>query len=233
MLSDWTSAFSLQNGIYQAAQKLQCAMYTQNGEGKPKTWIDHVLHKDATEFIDCVAGYTSQASEWEGISDPRPIWGVFQVHEPRQSCPTSKPQQKVRYELRLTDKHKCDEFREAMETLIALPAPTDESTDEEVINYMQGLEEHSSKTVKKLYMKSGQGKTRSSHKDGWSPTFIAYKAHLTALVEIRRRLLGQAGHRRWDNILEMQDDLVDIIALWEETLDGLDLTKGTERRDPQ
>ena len=148
------------------------------------------------EHIDCLAGYTSQAAEWEGISDHRPIWGVYRVHEPRQSCPKRTRPQKVRYELRLTDRHKCDEFAEAMEALLLLPKPTDESTDEEVMDYMRMLEDHSSKTVKKLYAQSGQNKARSSWKNGWSPTYIAYKAHLTSLVEIRRSLLGQAGHKQ-------------------------------------
>ena len=38
---------------------------------------------------------------------------------------------------------------------------------------------------------------RSSFKDGWSPEYIAIKAHLTALTEIRRHLQG-ANHRpKW------------------------------------
>ncbi len=74
-------------------------MYTRGGEGKPKTWIDHILHKGSVEHLDCLAGYTNQAAEWERISDHRPIWGVYRVHEPRQSCPKQFKPQKVRYEL--------------------------------------------------------------------------------------------------------------------------------------
>jgi hypothetical protein len=110
VLQNWANQFSLHNGILKAAQRHHCHMYTRGGEGKPKTWIDHILHKGSVEHLDCLAGYTSQAAEWEGISDHRPIWGVYRVHEPRQSCPKQFKSQKVRYELRLTDRQKCDEF---------------------------------------------------------------------------------------------------------------------------
>ena len=146
-------------------------------------------------------------TNFEGISDHRPIWGVYRVNEPRQNCPKQYKPQKLRYELRLTDKHKCDEFAEAMETLLLLPKPTDESTYEEVLDYMRILEEHSSKTARKLYEQSGQTKTRSSWKNGWSPTYIAYKAQLTTLVDIHRSLLGHAGHKRWVTAEDMRLEL--------------------------
>ena len=155
----------------------------------------------------------SQAAEWEGISDHRPIWGVYRVHEPHQNCPKQNRPQKVRYELRLTDKHKhkCDEFVEAMEALLLVPKPTDMSTDEEVLDYMRMLEDHSSKTERKLYEQSGQNKARSSWKNGWSPTYISYKSQLTTLVEIRRSLLGQAGHKRWVTVDDMLLELPELL----------------------
>ena len=230
VLHNWAQQFSLQNGPYRVAQQLQCHMYTRGGEGQSKTWIDHVLHKGSPEHIEFLAGYTSQAAEWEGISDHRPIWGIFKVHEPLQSCPKQVRTQKVRYELRLTDKQKCDEFTEAMEAMIQLPTPNDSNTDEEIIEYMRHLETHSGQIVRRLYTKAGQCDKRSTRKDGWSPTYIAYKIHLTTLVEIRRCLMGQAGRKRWRTVAEMMAGLIDILGLWECTLDGLDLTneqKGT------
>ncbi len=54
--------------------------------------------------------------------------------------------------------------------------------------------------------------------------YVAHKAHLTALVEIRRSLLGQAGHNQWDTPKDMLDELPEHLDLWETTLDGLDLS---------
>ena len=224
VLQDWASSFSLQNGLQRVSQKLGCSMYTRGPEGKPKSWIDHVLHKGATDHIDFMAGYTSQASEWEGLTDHRPIWGVFRVHQPLHRCPVPSVPQKVRYELRLSDRHKCEEFTESMEALLALPSPTDASTEEEILEYMRHIENCSSSTVKDLYNRAGQQQPRSSYKDGWSPTYIAYKAQLTSLVEIRRRLLGQAGQTKWVDVAAMHSELPDILALWDDTLDNLDLT---------
>ena len=64
------------------------------------------------------------------------------MHPPLQKCPKKAKQVKVRYELQLTDRQKCDEFVEAMETLLQIPAPTDDSTDSEVIEYMRMIEQH-------------------------------------------------------------------------------------------
>ena len=59
--------------------------------------------------------------------------------------------------------------------------------------YMSSLETHATQTVKQHYHRARQEEQRSSHKDGWSPVFIGYKAHLTALIVIRRHLLGHKG----------------------------------------
>ena len=38
---------------------------------------------------------------------------------------------------------------------------------------------------------------RSPYKDGWSPKAIAHKAHLKALIEIRRHVFGYHKRRKW------------------------------------
>jgi Ulp1 family protease len=224
VLQQWAESFSLHSGVRQVAQRLKCEIYTRGGDGQPRTWIDHVLHKGATENIQCLAGYTSQAAEWVGISDHKPIWGIYKVQPPLQKCPKSGKVQKVRYELQLTDSQKCDEFTEAMESLLDIPVPTDDSTDEEVIAYMHKLEQHSATTVKHLHNTHGQTSKRSSRKDGWSPMYIAYKAHLTTLVEIRRSLLGHAHRKKWSDTMTMMREMPDILDMWETTLDSLDIT---------
>ena len=36
---------------------------------------------------------------------------------------------------------------------------------------------------------------RSSYKNGWSPSFVAYKANMNVMLEIRRHLVGQHSRK--------------------------------------
>ena len=205
-------------------------MHTRGDEGQPKTWIDHVLHKGGEEHIQLTAGYVSHSPLWEGITDNRPLWGVFKVCPAAQKVPKAAEARKVRWELYLTDKGKCDGFVERMEEFEqTIPKPTDESSMEEVFDYMQKMHTHISATVKSLYQRAGQLDTRGSYKHGWSPTFCMYKAHLTALVHIRRRVMGYKGRTPWSSVEQMRVDLRDIIDDWETTLSGVELPEEQTR----
>jgi len=102
--------------------------------------------------------------------------------------------------------------------------PNDDMDIEEIMEYMQKMNMRMANTVKKLYHRAGQDKQRSSHKDGWSPTFIFYKSHLTALVMIRRHITGQKGRKRWRDAADMKTDLELILADWDNKTIGLDLS---------
>jgi hypothetical protein len=45
-----------------------------------------------------------------------------------------------------------------------------------------------------------------------------YKAHLTELVHIRRRVMGYKGRMPWSSVEQMRVELHDIIDDWETTL---------------
>ena len=74
--------------------------------------------------------------------------------------------------------------------------PTDLSTIDAIQEYMRNLETHAARKVKQLYRRAGQKERQSLHKDGWSPVFIGYNAHLTALIVIRQHLLGHKGTKK-------------------------------------
>ena len=90
-------------------------MYTRGDEAMPKSWIDHVLHKGEEEHIRLIEGFVSHSDLWEGITDHRPIWGVYRVQQAAQAVPKAVDTMKVRWELHLTDRAKCDDFVERME----------------------------------------------------------------------------------------------------------------------
>ena len=127
-----------------------------------------------------------------------PTWATYAVHAPAQKVPKQEVQQKVRWELKLTDRQKVDEFVEHMERFgTERLGPTEDSSLDAVMEYMKDMQHQMARKVKQLYLRAGQGESQSSHKDGWSPIFIGYKAHLTALVLIRRHLMGHRGARKW------------------------------------
>ena len=224
ILTHWADGMSFSNGIRTIAQQRNEYMYTRGEEGQPTTWIDHVLHKGNADNIQIVDGYTSQAAIWEGITDHRPIWGGYVVNMPAQPTPRKPEMTKVRWELRLTDRAKCDEYTEAMEDFEnEIEPPQADTSIDDIFKYMEKLHSHMFSTVKKLYHKAGQDKRFSSHKDGWSPTFIAYKAHLTALVMIRRHVTGQKRQRKWKDLNEMKEDLGAIITDWDNKMISLDI----------
>ena len=45
--------------------------------------------------------------------------------------------------------------------------------------------------------------------------FIDYRAHLTALIVIRRHLLGDKGAKRWESAHDMRLDMEQILPEWE------------------
>ena len=216
MLERWAGDFRFQNGLQNLVDRKHLFIYIRGGNGQPRTWIDHVLHKGEPTSIALTAGYVSHAPEWEGITDHWPIQSTYATHSPAQSVPKQEVPQKVHWELKLTGRQKVDEFVESMEKYDdEHPCPTDISTMEAIQDYMRNLETHAARTVKQLYRRAGQEEQQSSHKDGWSPVFIGYKAHLTALIVIRRHLLGHKGTKRLESAHDMRRDLDQILPEWE------------------
>ena len=68
------------------ADKNKLFIYTMGGDGQPRTWIDHVLHKGKPTSIKFAEGYVSHATEWDGLTDHWPIWSKYTIHSPAQSA---------------------------------------------------------------------------------------------------------------------------------------------------
>ena len=97
------------------AETKKLFIYTQGRDGRPKTSIDHVLHNGEPTIIEFTKGYVSHATEWEVLTDHWQIWSKYDIHSPAQSTPKQSTPQKVRWELKLTDRQKVDKFVENME----------------------------------------------------------------------------------------------------------------------
>ena len=50
-----------------------------------------------------------------------------------------------------------------------------------------------------LNKRYGKDKKHKDMKDGWSPSYMVYKLYLIMVTEIKRRILGTKGRRRWAN----------------------------------
>ena len=112
MLERGAGDFRFMNGLRQLLDKQQIHVW---GDGQPQKWIDHILHKGDSHDVAFRDGYVSHAPEWEALTDHWPILGTYAVHSPAQKVPKQAEVQKVRWELKLTDRQKVDEFVEHME----------------------------------------------------------------------------------------------------------------------
>ena len=185
-----------------------------------------MLHKGRREFIDSIAAYTDHGVHWEGITDHRPLWTTYIVPSALEKVPQKEHREQIRWELPLTDRRLRDAFIEGMEAIhTRFPPPGENAGTEECLRYVAGTERRSGALVKKLHVRFGIGKARSTYKDGWSPRYIAHKTQLGTLVEIRRHLTGARHRSRWKDAEETETGMMTLLDSWEAVLQELDLTQ--------
>ena len=88
-------------------------------------------------------------------TDHWPTWGTYAAHALAQKVPKQAIQQKVRWELKLTDRQKVDEFVEHMERYgTEQPGPIENSSLDDVIEYMKDMQHQMARKVKQLYLRA-------------------------------------------------------------------------------
>ena len=192
-LADWMSEAILSSGVTEEVERNSFTRWS--GPSRPTGHIDHVLHSPDRELTLSITKILDD-SMWFGITDHRPVQAAFKLDG---GAPDSTPTRAVVYpvDLELKDKAQLEEFRATLtEMWQSVPQPTADATMVE----LSGLLRRMSET---LYAaaETAVGKPRKfppKFKDGWSPTYIAMKAQLTALTEIRRHLLGEHRRPKWD-----------------------------------
>ena len=96
------------------------------------------------------------------------------------------------------------------------------SDGHEAGSFLYSLSMFSTKVTRKI-VKGLTKVPRSKRKDGWSPTFVAYKANLDALLEIRRHYKGQHRCKKWRTTADMSIGIIKQINRWCDIVDSLAL----------
>ena len=208
VLEQWATDAGFANGPRMLATHRGDTHVTRPGkEGTAGTWIDHLLHAGDAHHIDPIASFTCTGAEWTDVSDHRPLWTMYQTGSPITPIPTSARKVKNRPELELADKRVVDDYADAM-TKYIMRRPPDLTTSESASASLLELQNISPVVTQQINLNYGKGKARPDMKDGWSPAYMAYKLYMITVIEIRRRLTGAKGRRRW--------------VSWEEARTGID-----------
>ena len=80
--------------------------------------------------------------------------------------------------------------------------------------YIFRRQRYSSKICERLCKKYEAKVKRSSIKNGWSPEYMVHKAHLNAMIEIRRHITGAKRRWRWRSSEEANTNIGLIMDYW-------------------
>ena len=103
-IEHWCDDNFLINGPKLISDHIAEPFITRGHELDDGTWIDHILHVGDISSIDVIGAFNAQGSEWEGVTDHRPLWAEYKTLEPSTDDPVRPQQLKPRIELPLGDK---------------------------------------------------------------------------------------------------------------------------------
>ena len=81
-IEEWCDTNFLINGPRQIADALKTTFITRGHETENGTWIDHILHLGHSDNIQVLGALNSQNSEWQGVTDHRPLWVHYATAQP-------------------------------------------------------------------------------------------------------------------------------------------------------
>ena len=222
-IENWCDDSFLINGPRLISDLLKIPFFTRGHELDDGTWIDHILHSGDTDHIDILGAFNSRGTEWEGVTDHRPLWAHYSTHQPSTEMPIRPQKLKARVELPLGDKRQIQDFSNRLKTVVSqIPYEGEDSQAAEL--YLEQLSKFIVDTTEDINNSYSTG-TRDSYKDGYSPEFMIKKWHLQAIIEVRRHLLGKKGRNRWCTFQDRQRDLSLIFTTLRNRASGLGLTQ--------
>ena len=185
--------------------------------GAPKSLIDHLL------LSQPCCGTITQAGVYTGsffgsLSDHRPVvlgLTFWESAEPTHPTTHALLRPAVRGpELDLANPELVAAYQDHLITL--LPPTTPRGLD--ASDALLQLSLASATWLATRLAQHRPPTRRRRHFDGWSPTAMALKANLSALLQIQSHLRGYRGHQRWRTQADMDRDLPDILHQWQHTV---------------
>ena len=182
--------------------------------GAPKSLIDHILLSQPCQGSLTRAGlYTG--SFFGSLTDHRPIiigLKLWATASPSFRTDHALARPAVRGpELDLTNPDLLREYQAYLITTLPLDPPQGATASDAL---------HHLSRASAAWIDSKLARHRPPHRkrkyfDGWSPTAMALKANLSAILQIQGNLRGYRGHARWRRQDDMDRDLPGILHQWQ------------------
>ena len=225
---EWAQGAGFQNTAWMLARDRPVPLLTRVAADLLRgRWIDHIIHRP-NQHLEWKAVAVVTGSVWADVSDHRPLICRYSLHHhtPDEE-PGATALSHIEYvELPLRNKPVCKRFSEELTRwMTRTPTWTD---GYEAGAFLHAISTQSVTVTRRVI--HGIQKKRARQKDGWSPQFIALKTHLSALLEIRRHVLGQKGRTRWTSDTDAASDILRIANRWEASVMDLKLPISEKRK---
>ena len=214
-ISEWAGDIGARDVPWEMFSAANCGMRTRRGyAGARDSFIDHILISSSSARR-CVGAWTDRSNEWKAVTDHEPLF--IQLRVERGSCGIVRggvPAKTVARAADLQTKRK-DIVKAYKKELVEWSRAEANSA-----GAGERLLEGARASVEAVAKVQRFGK-RPVVKDGWSPLIRAYGVHLGFLLEVRRRLLGQAGRAQWSDSVSASIGIKRLATRWSESVVNL------------
>eukprot|EP01034_Spumella_vulgaris_P036599 gene36599-45138_t len=236
-LAPWATLNDWHNGPAALSKHHNIDIPTHYRQDQPTSTIDHILTSGDPSGLTVTGHLSTYQTAISQLSDHRLIWATFTTPGGRGNFGTlqphhPKPQHKTPNPNPILDLSHKEKITNYQTELLNLSEQVDFTTldPEQTLRKLSSL----SQTALQLTQDPRKRKVgyRSPYKDGYSPTLIAHKHHLLALIEIRRHLTGQAKRAKWRTHHNFHQGIHRITTHWEKSVLKVLPAKGTGDKNP-
>jgi ribonuclease HI len=194
-------------------------IYTYTKKGADSSWIDHHIIAPSSAASQVLSTTSFNGPYWSDVSDHRPLMihmsvlggrgtaGLVDNPHPRSIRSETKPF------LDKEDKKRVRVYRSSLAQYRKLADPP--LSAEHAWKNLLNLTMHSVVVASKVFPSKGsQSGPRSSYKDGWSPTAIAMKYQMIAILDILGHIQGTKGRHIWRDLDDQSIGIVRIVETW-------------------
>ena len=214
-VNEWAGDLGVRDVPWEMFTAAKLAIRTRRGyAGARDSFIDHIL-VSASHAGRCVGAWTDRSNEWKAVTDHEPLFVQLRVE--RGSCGLVRggvPAKAAVREADLQLKRK-DIVKAYKKELVEWSRTVGKDG-----NMGEKLREGARASVEAVAKVQRFGK-RPVVKDGWAPLVRAYGVHLGFLLEVRRRLQGQAGRAQWKDSVSASIGIKRLATRWSESVINL------------